>query len=705
MLPSGRHGLEVKVRRRRWMTYEWVALTLVVVTGLALALWGGRGSFWARTSDGLELIYPHFPPAAEPGTSWQMMIARVLLPVVALYATLRFVVSFYTQRLRLLRLRRLAGHSVVCGLTDAGRRATLTLARGDAQVVAIDEDGLGRPAAEAVAAGASVVVADPASPGVLEAAAVERARRVVCTLPSDEANLRLALAIRARTDGLAIHARIARPALVDLAVPAGIECFDLDEIWASNLLESGPLARASTEHAPTLLVIGSGSLARSLVIGATRSWHFFAREQGATDRLRVLVMAPDAHQFCDGIRMGLPALDRTSVLEGVQRVPSAFEIAAAIRDVGPECVYVCLSEETLGAGLARSAARVAAGVAEVVFAASEPGVIDSAGPGVSAVAPSSSPDTLRFERFGMREELARALHGVYVNATIGHSGRTAVAPFDQLTPGQQDGNREQAEAISRQLTAVLWRTTGLADWDDLAELQAEDVEVMAQLEHLRWANARTAAGWRFGPLRDDSARLHPDLVPWPALSSESREINRAFVRARPALLGRVGRRLEPDPAREGLAHAFHRRYIADVAGGATSPPWSKLSEADQQASLALVAALPGALHSIDRQIAASPAVAVPLEDAQVEVLAEAIHASWAANRAGSGWRYGDRRDDDDRTHPDMLSWDDLPEPRREIDRMLVRAMPALLAENGLRIAALDVGCWTAAGAPEPSMRR
>src|SRR6476661_8671242 len=117
MLPSGHHGLEVKVRRRRWMTYEWVALTLVVVTGLALALWGGRGSFWARTSDGLELIYPHFPPAAEPGTSSQMMIARVLLPVVALYATLRFVVSFYTQRLRLLRLRRLAGHSVVCGLT------------------------------------------------------------------------------------------------------------------------------------------------------------------------------------------------------------------------------------------------------------------------------------------------------------------------------------------------------------------------------------------------------------------------------------------------------------------------------------------------------------------------------------------------------------------------------------------------------------
>jgi hypothetical protein len=701
MLSTSRQGLEVRVRQPGWARYEWMALTVMVAAGLALALWGGKGSAWARTSDGLELLYPHFPPAAEPGTSWQMMTARVLLPVVALYATLRFVVSFYTQRLRLFRLRRLAGHSVVCGLSEAGRRAALALAEAGRQVVVVDEDGLGRPAAEAVAAGASVLVGDPMSAGVLDAAAVRRARRVVCTLPREEDNLRLALSIRSDMDGPVIQARIARPALVDLATSAGVECFDLDDIWAGNLLAAGPLARPSPDHAPTLMVIGTGTLARSLVVQATRLWHFFAREQGVTDRLRIAVIGPDADRFCEGLRAALPALGRTSVLEAAPRTPTARDLTALIQQSAPECVYVCLAEEALG--VAHSAARAVAGTADVVVAVSGPGMA-AAGVGVTAVAAGGPSDTLLFERFGVREELARALHGVYVNATVGHSGRTAVTPFDNLTAGQQQGNREQADAISRQLTAVLWHTTGIADWDDLAELPTQDVEVVAQLEHLRWATAYTAAGWRYGPLRDEPGRLHPDLVPWAALSEESREINRAFVRARPALLGRVGRALEPDPAREGLAYAFHRRYLSDVAGEVQAPAWSAVSEGDRRASLGLVAALPSALLSIDRVIAASPAVTAPLEDAHVEFLAEAIHASWTNSRAESGWRYGEERDDTARTHPDMLSWDDLREQRREIDRTLVRATPVLLAEMGLGITALDVSCWTATHTVEPRMR-
>ncbi len=175
MSHSGRQGMDVKARVPGWAKYEWVALTGVVVLGMGLAVWGGAGSAWARTSDGLELLYPHFPPAASAGTSSQMMVARVLLPLVALYATVRFVVSFYAQRLRLFRLRRLDGHSVVCGLSESGRRAALTMCRDGAQVVVVDEDSLSRSAASVIAAGARILVADPTSAAVLEAAAMRRA--------------------------------------------------------------------------------------------------------------------------------------------------------------------------------------------------------------------------------------------------------------------------------------------------------------------------------------------------------------------------------------------------------------------------------------------------------------------------------------------------------------------------------------------------
>ena len=88
---------------RKAMRYEWLALSLAGVGGVALAVIGGAGSGWARLSNALELLYPHFPGAAAPGTSWEVMVARVILPLIALYATVRFLVSFYSTRIRLAR--------------------------------------------------------------------------------------------------------------------------------------------------------------------------------------------------------------------------------------------------------------------------------------------------------------------------------------------------------------------------------------------------------------------------------------------------------------------------------------------------------------------------------------------------------------------------------------------------------------------------
>ena len=140
--PVGVSAIEVKVRPPRLLRYEWMIVSALVVAGLGLGFAGARGSSWGRMNDSLELLYPHFPGAADAGTPWTMMVARFLLPLLALYATVRFVVSFYSQRVRLMRLRRLRGHTVVFGLTDAGLRAALTSARDGGRVVAVDSDGL-----------------------------------------------------------------------------------------------------------------------------------------------------------------------------------------------------------------------------------------------------------------------------------------------------------------------------------------------------------------------------------------------------------------------------------------------------------------------------------------------------------------------------------------------------------------------------------
>ncbi|HYC59201.1 MAG TPA: RyR domain-containing protein [Thermoanaerobaculia bacterium] len=51
-------------------------------------------------------------------------------------------------------------------------------------------------------------------------------------------------------------------------------------------------------------------------------------------------------------------------------------------------------------------------------------------------------------------------------------------------------------------------------------------EELAKNAHELWAAQRIAAGWSYGPKRDDSAKHHPCLVPYEELPDAEREYDR-----------------------------------------------------------------------------------------------------------------------------------------------------------------------------------
>jgi hypothetical protein len=55
----------------------------------------------------------------------------------------------------------------------------------------------------------------------------------------------------------------------------------------------------------------------------------------------------------------------------------------------------------------------------------------------------------------------------------------------------------------------------------------------------------------------------------------------------------------------------------------------------------------------------------------VERLAENNHDIWAQKRIDEGWRYGRRRNDDAKEHPDLMPYDQLPESEKEYDKTTV----------------------------------
>ena len=51
-----------------------------------------------------------------------------------------------------------------------------------------------------------------------------------------------------------------------------------------------------------------------------------------------------------------------------------------------------------------------------------------------------------------------------------------------------------------------------------------------------------------------------------------------------------------------------------------------------------------------------------------ELLAENAHDVWARERMAHGWKYGPKRDEDSREHPNLVAYKFLPESEKKYDR-------------------------------------
>lgn len=79
-------------------------------------------------------------------------------------------------------------------------------------------------------------------------------------------------------------------------------------------------------------------------------------------------------------------------------------------------------------------------------------------------------------------------------------------------------------------------------------------------------------------------------------------------------------------------------------------------------------------------------VALPDELMQlVEKMAKNVHEVWAETRIAQGWTYGEERDDEKKTHPCLIAYEDLPEEEKEYDRNTCLGTLKLIMKLGFRI--------------------
>ena len=69
----------------------------------------------------------------------------------------------------------------------------------------------------------------------------------------------------------------------------------------------------------------------------------------------------------------------------------------------------------------------------------------------------------------------------------------------------------------------------------------------------------------------------------------------------------------------------------------------------------------------------------------VEQMSKNVHEVWAESRIKQGWTYGEQRNDELKTHPCLIPYEELPEEEKDYDRNTAVGTLKLIMKLGYKI--------------------
>jgi len=505
-----------------------------------------------------------------------LQIARFLSPALAVYTLFQAFMVVFKEQLELFRLVRVTNHAIVCGLGQKGLHLAKDLRKANRPVVVIEQDG-NNPHLEACREiGAIVVIGNARDNRILLKAGIRRAKNLLVVCGEDGTNVEVTeqaqkLLRGRRKKVLTCFAHIADTYLWTLLREREFaqeqssffrfEMFNVYDAGARILLRDTFKVKDMNQP-PHLLIIGMGDLAENLIIHAAREW----RLQGAdvAGKLLISVIDPDVERRLETLQIRFPLLRKLcefNLYEYHTNWPE-FQNGGFLQMTDQPYpithAYICFDNTPLGLLAGFTLLRLLPDKKTQIM------VRMSEDAGLAAFLKEIRSTELKdLSAFGLldrtckigllddgtHEALARVIHGNYVEKEK-QKGNTvrdnpSMAPWDELPDELKESNRRQADHIGIKLAATDCR---MAPWQDYGKekffFKPEEIEKMAELEHTRWCEEKIMEGWEYGEKRDDSQKIHPDLIAaWddPRLEDdEAKEKDRGAVKLIPYLLAQAG---------------------------------------------------------------------------------------------------------------------------------------------------------------------
>ncbi|MFH1764154.1 MAG: NAD-binding protein [Gemmatimonadota bacterium] len=574
--------------RRIWKHIQWPLMALLAVVALILGFVGFAGFFvtlleprsnWDIFYLTLQLFVLESGSVWGP-VPWQLQVARLLAPAVAGYAAIGALAILFREQFEQFRVRFFRGHVVICALGRKGLLLAKSLRQRGDRVVIIEEDAENDLIETAREYRAVVFIGDARDPKVLRKARVNRANHLVVVSGDDGVNAEVAVQARRlvsdrRTTPLSCLVHVVDPDLCDLLRmkevgkrqegPFRLDFFNVFEGGARALLREHPVignAEEAEARGKHMVVVGFGKFGESLVLQAAREWR--GEAAGQWGPLQVTVADRTADSRIEALLVRYPWVGQACHLRAVNAPFESKEFAEArfLFDseghVAVSSIYICLDDDSRGVSTALMLYRhVRDGrvpiVVRTVHGAGLASLLrqDQRGKGqysglyaFGLLDRMCNPELL-FS--GVNEILARAIHEEYVRSQE-RQGETietnpAIVRWSELGDSFKESNRAQAAHIGVKLEAVGCNLAPLVDWGaEGFTFETDEVELLAEMEHDRWVEERTDAGWTDGD-KDPVKKKSPHLVPWGQLGKEIRELDRVFIRGLPRFLAKAGFRI------------------------------------------------------------------------------------------------------------------------------------------------------------------
>lgn len=144
---------------------------------------------------------------------------------------------------------------------------------------------------------------------------------------------------------------------------------------------------------------------------------------------------------------------------------------------------------------------------------------------------------------GARERLAQIIHEAFVEDNRGEKppDDPGMQPWETLREDFKESNRRQADQIPEKLrTANCWFRPTVGREPVQFEFTEPEINELAKMEHDRFVAERLAAGWKYGPKRDDQKKENPTLIDWDNLPESEKAKDLAIVRRIPEFLTKLG---------------------------------------------------------------------------------------------------------------------------------------------------------------------